>query len=291
MSIVPANTQSLRLRDGRQLAFVEYGDPSGKPVFFIQGTPSSRLLHPDESITRELGVRLIVFDRPGFGLSDYQPQRTLMDFPNDLAELADARGIERFAMVGISGGGPYTAATAYALPKRVTMAALVSAGGPADAPGAFEGMTPIRHIGFYIARYIPALLIPLLWLTNNPQRNSQKFFDQYTAHNPPSDQALFAQPDFRAMMIANYTEATRRGLNGFARELWIVARPWGFRLEDIRVPVCIWHGDADNSTPISMARFMASKIPNCRATYLPDEGHLFLFKRWREILGALIGGL
>jgi len=281
----------LRLRDGRQLAYAEYGDPNGKPVFFIQGTPSSRLMHPDDEITRSLGVRLMVFDRPGFGLSDYQSNRTLQDFPNDLAELADALGIEKFAIIGISGGGPYTAATAYALPNRVTTAALVSAGGPADAPHAFDGMTPIRHIGYYIARYAPALLVPLLWLTNNPRRNPQKFFDQYTAHNPPSDQALFAQPKFRAMMMANYAEATRQGLRGFARELWIVARPWGFRLQDIRVPVLIWHGDADNSTPISMARHMASKIPNCHATYLPNEGHLFLFKRWREILGALVVGL
>ena len=288
------NSQSpnlLRLHDGRQLAYAQYGDPNGKPVFFIQGTPSSRLLHPDEEITRSLGVRLVVFDRPGFGLSDYQPNRTLKDFPNDLAALADALGIERFAIVGISGGGPYTAITAYALPNRVTVAALVSAGGPADAPKAFDGMTPIRHIGYYIARYLPALLVPLLWLTNNPQRNPQKFFDQYTAHNPPSDQTLFAQPEFRAMMMANYAEATRNGLRGFARELWIVARPWNFRLEDIRMPVLIWHGDADNSTPISMARYMASKIPNSRATYLPNEGHLFLFKRWREILGALVAGL
>jgi pimeloyl-ACP methyl ester carboxylesterase len=281
----------LRLKDGRQLAYAQYGNPNGKPVFFIQGTPSSRLLHPDDEITRSLGVRLVAFDRPGFGLSDYQPNRTLKDFPNDLAELADALGIERFAIVGISGGGPYTAATAYALPNRVTIAALVSAGGPADAPHAMDGIAPMRRIGYYIARYAPALLVPLLWLTNNPQRNPQKFFDQYTAHNPPDDQTLFAQPEFRAMMIANYTESTRRGLRGFARELWIVARPWDFRLEDIRVPVCVWHGDADNSTPISMASYVASKIPNCRTIYLPNEGHLFLFKRWREILSALVVGL
>lgn len=281
----------LRLKDGRQLTYAQYGDPNGKPVFFIQGTPSSRLLRPDEEITRLLGVRLVVFDRPGFGLSDYQPNRTLKDFPNDLAELADALGIERFAIVGISGGGPYTAATAYALPNRVTTAALVSAGGPADAPHAMDGIAPMRRIGYYIARYAPALLVPLLWLTNNPQRNPTKFFAQYTAHNPPSDQALFAQPEFRAMMMANYSEATRQGLRGFARELWIVARPWDFRLEDICVPVLIWHGDADNSTPISMARYVASKIPNCRAIYLPNEGHLFLFKRWREILSALVVGL
>jgi len=281
----------IQLCDGRQLAFAEYGDPNGKPVFFIQGTPSSRLLHPDEAITRELGARLITFDRPGFGLSDYQPNRTLLDYPNDLRQLADALGIDRFALVGISGGGPYTAATAFALPNRVTRAALVSAGGPADAPHALDGMTPIRRLGYYIARYAPALLVPVLWLTNNPQRNPQKFFDQYTAHNPPSDQALFSQPEFRALMIANYAEATRFGLRGFARELWVIAHPWGFRLQEITAPVLIWHGDADNSTPIGMARYMASQIPHCRATYLPGEGHLFLFKRWREILGALVEGL
>jgi pimeloyl-ACP methyl ester carboxylesterase len=279
----------LRLRDGRQLAYLESGDPRGKPIFLIQGTPSSRLMRPDETITRELGARLVMFDRPGFGLSDYQSHRTLLDFPNNLVALADALGIERFAIAGISGGGPYTAATAFALPDRVTVAGLISAAGPADAPHALDGITPVRRIGFYLARYAPAILRPVLWLTNNPRHNPEKFFAQYTHHNPPRDQAILAQSQFRAMMIANYAESTRQGLRGFARELWIVARPWGFRLEDIRVPVFVWHGDADNSTPIAMARYVASKIPSCRATYLPGEGHLFLFSRWREILTTLLG--
>jgi pimeloyl-ACP methyl ester carboxylesterase len=282
--------RQIRLHDGRQLAYAEYGDLNGKPVLLIQGTPSTRLMHPDESTTYELGVRLIMFDRPGFGLSDYQPNRLLMDYPNDLAELADALGITRFAVAGISGGGPYTAATAYALSDRVTAAAFISAAGPADAPHALDGITPVRRIGYWLARYAPALVQPMLWLTNNPQRDPQQFFARYTVHNPPADQAILARPEIRAMMIANYAEATRQGLRGFARELWIVARPWGFPLRDIGVPVHIWHGEADNSTPISMARYIASMIPDCRATYLPRAGHMFLFEpeRWREMLGALV---
>ena len=289
---MPTQTNLLTLRDGRQLAFAEYGDPNGKPVFLIQGTPSSRLMHPDEQVTRSLGVRLVMFDRPGFGLSDFQPKRTLLDYPNDLIQLADSLGIKRFAIAGISGGGPYTAVTAYKLADRVTTAGFISAAGPADAPQALTGIAPVRRIGFYLARYLFALVQPLLWLTNNPQRNPERFFAQYTSHNPPADQAILARPEIRTLMMANYAESTRQGLRGFAWELRVVAQPWGFAPRDIKVPAYIWHGDADNSTPISMARYLASEIPNSQATYFPNAGHLFIFEpqRWHEMLQTLIQG-
>jgi pimeloyl-ACP methyl ester carboxylesterase len=102
-----------RLRDGRALGYAEYGDPGGTPVFFFHGSPGSRLQrHPDASIASELGTRIITIDRPGYGLSDFQPERTLLDWPADVAQLADALHIERFAAIGLSGGGPYLLACA-----------------------------------------------------------------------------------------------------------------------------------------------------------------------------------
>ncbi len=90
------------------------------------------------------------------------------------------------------------------------------------------------------------------------------------------------------MFIANYAEAARQGVTAFADEVILVSKPWGFRLQDVTAPVHLWHGEEDRNTPMAMARAMAAAIPNCRTTYLPDEGHLFLFVRWREILQELL---
>ena len=98
--------ETIILRDGRQLAYTEHGDPSGKHVFLIHGNPSSRLMrHPDESIVTSLGARIITADRPGYGRSDFQPNRKLLDMPNDIAQLANAMGINKFSVFGVSAGG------------------------------------------------------------------------------------------------------------------------------------------------------------------------------------------
>ena len=283
-----ATRQSIRLRDGRSLGFAEYGDPVGTPVFLFQGTPSTRLLHPDEGVTRSLGVRLLMLDRPGFGLSDFQPGRRLLDWPDDVAEVADLLGIQRFAVVGISGGGPYVAACAKKIPQRLTAAAISGGMGPTDVHGAMEGAPAQRRIGAFVARYAPWLVRPLLWLTSNPQRNPQRFFERNTAHNPSADQVLLAQPKVREMLTASYIEATRSGLRGYAWEVCIVAQPWGFRLEEISMEVQLWHGEEDTSTPLAMGQYMAEAMPRCRATFLPGEGHFLMFTHWGEILGALL---
>lgn len=278
----------IRLQDGRALGYAEYGDPTGKPIFLFQGTPSSRLIHPDEDLTRSLSARLIMMDRPGFGLSDFQPGRRLLDWPSDVVEVADLFGFERFAVVGISGGGPYVAACAYQIPERLAGAAMVSSGGPFETPGATEGMPPIRRAGALIGRRVPWLVRPLVWLTSNPRRNPERFFAQNTTHNPPADQVLLAQPEFREMLMASYAEATRNGIQGYAWEVQILVQPWGFRLEDIEIEIHLWHGEEDTSTPPAMARHMAGKFPNCQATFLPGEGHFLLFAHWEEILTTLL---
>jgi pimeloyl-ACP methyl ester carboxylesterase len=282
--------QIIRLQSGRQLSYAEYGDLTGKPVVFFQGTPSSRLMHPDETITRELGARLIVIDRPGFGLSDFKPKRTLLDWPDDVREVMDQLGVEHFAVIGISGGGPYVAACAHKIPHRILAATLVSSTGPADAPNVTPGMARERRIGYWVALNMPALLRPLIWLTNNPRRNVEKFFARYTAGMCEADRAILQRPAMREQMIRSYAEAARQGVRGFAWEARLAVQPWGFRLQAIPIQVRLWHGDCDTSTPIAMARYLESVIPRCDATYMPGEGHFLLFTHWREILTQLLTG-
>jgi len=282
--------KQIRLPSGHRLAYAEYGDPAGKPLFFLQGTPSSRLLHPDEDISRELGARVIVVDRPGFGHSDFQRGRRLLDWPEQLCAVADALGIGRFAIAGVSGGGPYALACAHWIPQRLTAVAVAGGSAPMNTPGLTAGMARERRIGYFVATRLPWLVQPLLWLTNNPRRDLHRFFNRYTADMCPADRAMLAQPEFRTMMMRNYAEATRAGLRGFAHEVVIVARPWGFRLEDIAMEVRLWHGELDTSTPLPMGRYMAQALPHCRATFVPGEGHFVMFTHWREIATELLAG-
>jgi len=278
----------------RRIAFAEYGDPSGKPVFLCHGTPSSRLNRPDDEITRALGVRLIVIDRPGCGMSDFLPGRTLLDWPRDLAAVADALGIGRFLVVGFSGGGPYVAASAYGLPDRVAAAASVAGAGPVDAPRALAGLGLYRRTAGVLARRAPTFFRAAMWLTNHPGRNPLRFLDKFTGDLAAPDQAIIARPEIREKLVATYAESVRQGLRGVALDLGIAMRPWGFPLGEIKCPYFIWHGDADHSTPIAMAHFLAEAIPNCKGTFLPGAGHMFFYDRWsdilRELLSADLGG-
>ncbi len=282
--------KTVRLDDGRTMAYAEYGDPAGRPVFWNHGTPSSRLVHPDEVVTAELGVRLIVPDRPGFGRSDFQRGRRLLDWPADVAQAADRLGIESFAVVGASGGGPYTVAMAYALPDRVTGAAILGGGGPFDAPGAAAGMTGFRRVGYALTTRAPWLIHGALWLAANPRRDPARFRQRFSAGMAPVDEALMAHPVHQPMFTASYAEAARQGLAGIAQDLRIFGQSWGFPLEEVRVPVHFWHGEQDHSTPPAMARYLADRIPGSRLTMLPDAGHLFFLETacWRDILTDLV---
>jgi pimeloyl-ACP methyl ester carboxylesterase len=283
-----ADGKQVRLPDGRALGYAEYGDPEGRPVLFFPGAPGSRLLHPPEPPTRTQGIRLIAVERPGFGLSDFQPGRTLLDWPDDVVAFADELALDRFPVVGISAGGPYAAACAYKIPQRVTAAALISAVGPMDSI-AIEGLPRVRQLGAKVARNAPWLLRPILWLVSNPHRNPNKFFERMLSGNSEDDRALLMQPEMQSMLMRNYLEATRAGMRGFARESIIVSNDWGFGPEDISIPVCLWHGEEDYNVSLSAVRYMVKAIPRCIATFVPGEGHWLILKYWDRILTELLG--
>jgi pimeloyl-ACP methyl ester carboxylesterase len=280
--------QRIQLPDGRRLGYKEYGDPSGKPVLLFPGMPSSRLLHPPEEPLQALGVRLLVIERPGFGFSDYQARRTLLDWPDDVLGFTESLGIERFAVVGISAGGPYAAVCAYRISHRLSGAAIVSGVGPVDVPGGIEEMPRIRQAGARVARRAPWLLRPLLWLVSNPQRDPERFYERMLSGNSDVDRAILTRPDIKAMLMDNYQEATRMGVRGFAREAAILSNAWAFRIEEITMPVWLWHGEEDANVSLSAARYLAQTIPQCHAKFLPGEGHWLFLKRWQEIVAPLI---
>jgi len=277
---------TISLQDGRALGYAEYGIPDGKPVFFFHGMPGSRFFRPPDEITAKMGVRLITTDRPGYGLSDFQPGRRILDWPGDIAQLADHLGTEKFVVAGHSGGGPYVAACAYALPDRVAAAAILSGAGPVDTPGATRGMSPVNRFGLTIGRYMPwSLWRVLIWLFYHRRRDDPAAdIPRGAGHRPPADEVQMSRPEVREACIQSEVEAFKPGLRGLAWDARLLTRPWGFCLDDIQVPVYLWHGTDDNLTTVPMARFMAGKIPNCKATSCEGEAHLLLFPHWEEIL-------
>ncbi|MBN2387135.1 MAG: alpha/beta hydrolase [Anaerolineales bacterium] len=287
-----ASHLTLRLSDGRILACAEYGALQGRPVIFFHGLPGSRVFRPPDRITAQQNVRLICCDRPGFGLSTFQPDRRILDWPADIAQLADFLNLDRFAVCGHSGGGPYLLACAHALPDRVTALASLCGVGPLDARGAIAGMEPVNQMGFRLGRCIPW---PLWWLLNwafyrRGHRDPLAIMERGQKSRPPADQLLWDQPEVREVCLRSTSEGLRQGTRGQAWEARLLCRPWGFDLTEIRTSVQLWYGEADNLVPPGMGRHLAACIPGARLTLLPDEGHLLLFKHWGAILSQLTRG-
>jgi len=280
----------LRLGDGRSLAWASYGDPHGQPVFYLHGAPATRLLHPSGQVAAERGVRLITASRPGYGRSDAQPGRTVLGWAGDLAQLADHVGAERFAVVGASAGGPYVAACAHALPQRVRAAAMVSSFGPVDAPGAMDGLPWERKLGVFLGQHAPWANRALMATLRNPSRDTETFSRRYSAHSCPGDKAMLADPGFGGMMKASYAASCEHGVGGFAQDVSLLVRDWGFRLEDIAVPIHLWHAEGDRGTPLAMAQAMAATIPHCHTRWFEGASHFVIFEHWAELLEAILSG-
>jgi pimeloyl-ACP methyl ester carboxylesterase len=290
MPMTPLREGSIRLRDGRRLAFAEYGDPSGEPVLFIHGNPGSRYMrHPDDRLTYNLGVRLIVPDRPGYGLSDYQPERTLKDFPADIDQLANMLGVGRFAIAGVSAGGPYVAASAWKLGERVTRAAIVAGAAPFDRPKAVEGVNRDYRNAYALAAWPEWLLHPILAMHDRTVRkNPRRALAGLMAHCSPEDRAILSDPAIGAQVQGYRIEATHQGVRGMRREASILVSPWGFPLEEIRTEVHLWYWEGDSIVPPQMGRYLASRLPRAVPHFLPGGGHFSIFTHWKDILATLV---
>lgn len=277
--------QTIALADGRRLGFAEYGPAQGLPVFLFGGA-SGRYLKPcSDDLLDQVGVRLILVERPGYGLSDFQPKRTLLDWPEDVAQLADHLGLARFAVVAGSQGGPYGAVCGYKLADRLSSLTLVSALAPFDVPGLTEGMTPALAMLPKLARYAPFLLRPMQGVTvafirRNPEAAVKRLF----ANLPPGDQVVLQQPDLIQTFARDFPEAYRQGGRGAAHDIYVVCHPWGFQPADIRAKTFVWQGEADPNVPPVMGRYFAETVPDCAATFVPGAGHMLFYTHFPAIL-------
>lgn len=276
----------IKLKDGRKLGYTEFGDPNGRPVFFLHGWPSCRL-HAENiaDMAEKKKVRIISPDRPGIGLSDFKPKRSLLDYPDDVIELADHLKIKKFAVVGVSGGGPYAAACAYKIPNRLTKTGIVVGLAPTYIKGILKGMALGSRLGwasyrnFPVVRYFSSLL-GLIQGRYLPSIISLGFWAK-------QDKKLISK-EMQEAMVVKRKEAFRQGIRGQELDLKLYTNDWGFDLKKIRTKVYLWYGASDQNVSLNMARYYNQQIPGSKLTVYPNEGHLCQITHAGEILKTLI---
>lgn len=284
----------IALENGASLAFAEYGDRGGVPVFFFHGWPSSRTMAElTDAAARELGVRIISPDRPGIRESTFQPNRKLIDWPRDLEQLANYLGIERFHIFAISGGAPYAYAVAAAMPERVRAVAIASGAPPIAELEDRQGLLGLYRLMLHchqkyprFSRYCFRLARPFLSL--RPPRRMRPLVLKALRLQPCDAESLRDSAAFEAC-FESQRQAWRASADGVLADAEIYARPWGFRLEDVDVPVRLWHGKQDRAFSVRIAEELAGRLPNCHARFVENAGHYSLPIRYtREILADLI---
>lgn len=262
----------ITLPDGRRLRWHEFGDPDGLPVIYTTGTPVSGLggAWYDRS-ARAVGLRWISPDKPGYGGSDYHRQRTLASWSDDVAALADHLSLDRFALAGESGGGPFTLAAAHQLADRVSVAALIASAGAARTSRAERAGQQAR-IRFYgwLARNAPPLnAVPLTvmrWSLAGPAK-VERALRREMAGKPEAKHAGL-RIEYEAV-----ADALRQGTRGAVQELALIRPPWPFALANIKTPVHLWHGARDTNAPIATSRHLARELPDATMHVSDSSDH------------------
>jgi pimeloyl-ACP methyl ester carboxylesterase len=284
----------LVLANGAAIALSEYGDPSGAPVFFCHGWPSSRTMAElAHDAACDLGIRIISPDRPGIRDSQFQPDRRLIDWPPFLTEIADRLGVERFRILAISGGAPYAYASAWMTPERVEKVAVVSGAPPLDELKDFDGLLPIHRRMLAMRTSRPGLLKSLFYLARPfvAMRMPIRLRPLLLKFLQPCDANVLRESRAFDVCFESARQAWRSSAKGVMNDAEIYATPWGFPLEDVRVPIALWHGTKDRTFASRLAENVAARLPNCEFHLVENAGHYSLPIRYiHEILKDLVGG-
>jgi len=284
---------TIAVGDDRQIGFAEFGDPQGRAVFWLHGTPGARRQIPMEArvYAEQRQIRLIGVDRPGIGSSTPYQYDTVFAFAEDLRTIADTLGIDRFEVIGLSGGGPYTLACAAAMPDRVVAAGVLGGVAPVRGADGISGgvstlisvAAPVIQIAGAPLRLAASQLIHLIRPVAEPALYA------YARISPEADRKLLVRPEFKAMFLDDLLNGSRKQLAAPFADVVVFARDWGFRLDEIKVPVRWWHGDRDHIVPFEHGQHVVSRLPDAQLTHLPGESHLAGLGRAEEILDTMLG--
>lgn len=284
-------TRSVLAVDGRRLAVEERGDPLGLPVFLLHGTPGSRIGPlPRPKVLHHLGTRLLSFDRPGYGDSDRLRGRTVADAAADVEAIADACGIERFAVVGRSGGGPHALACAALLPERVIKAAVLVTLAPSDAEGLdwFAGMTDSNVGAYSLAMSDPqALATVLALLAKAVAADPASLFAGIESGLSISDREVISDTGIRSLLTSAFATGVGRSADGWYDDSLAFCAPWGFDPSEIAMPVLLWHGADDQFSPVSHTEWLAARIRSATVAVQAGASHFSAVPVLPAVLGWL----
>jgi pimeloyl-ACP methyl ester carboxylesterase len=283
---------NIAVGEDRQIGFAEFGAPQGRAIFWLHGTPGARRQIPTEArvFAEHENIRLIGLDRPGIGSSTPHQYETVLTFAEDMRTIADTLGIENMAIIGLSGGGPYTLGCAAAMPDRVIAAGVVGGVAPASGPDRIGGglmalgsrVAPMLEVVGAPIRLAASTLIRLVRPIASPAAGL------YGLMSPPADRRLLARPEIKAMFLDDLLNGSRKQLAAPFYDIVVFARDWGFRLDEVKVPVCWWHGDADHIVPFAHGEHVVARLPDARLYPMPGESHLGGLGRAEEILRTMI---
>ncbi|HEY8277513.1 MAG TPA: alpha/beta hydrolase [Methyloceanibacter sp.] len=280
-----------RCADGRKLGYAEFGDPDGAPVIALHGTPGSRLMFAlADREARERNLRIIAPERPGYGLSESKDFPTLQDASADVAGLADFLQLKEFALLGVSGGGPFAVAVAAAKPERIKLLALISPVGPitevADRISAWH-----RHLFTELA-LSPFVCGSFFWgLKALLAVAPDVAYSGLKHHASHADRELLAQGQVRASLYAAIKEGLYHGVDGAVQDLQLYCRPWGLALHTTAVPAIVWQGSDDTIVPAEAAYYLARTLPQCRLDVRHGDGHYWVFGQFGMVLDAVKAAL
>jgi pimeloyl-ACP methyl ester carboxylesterase len=272
------------LTDGRRLGYSEYGAKHGTPVLFFHGAPGSSYIHQDlAAIAAQKDVRLIAVDRPGYGLSEPQPNRTFLSFAEDINALTNTLGIKKFSIIGFSAGSTYPLACAYKFSERINKIALVSSLAPVNVPGVMEGMSPMAAGLYALAQ-------------SNPEELRKTFTAIATSASALIGVASASIGDWdkevfqarTAEFELEYEHALRSGIEGIASDYILFTGEWGFPINECNTEVHLYSGNVDENTPPAMTHYLSTQLPNSHIHQFQNEGHFILYPHWEEILRAVI---
>lgn len=291
-ALAPRVEGTVTLSDGRRIGFAEYGPPTGRPVLWFHGTPGARRQVPPtaRAAADQLGVRIVALERPGIGVSSPHAYDTILDWADDVEQCIDQLGIDRFGIVGLSGGGPYALACAFRMPERTVAAAIIGGVAPTQGEDAPEG--GVVQLTARFSSVLDLLHEPLghgLWALVWVLRPlASQAFDLFARFSPTGDKEVFAAPGMKVMFLDDLLRASRRQFRAPVSDLRLFGRPWGFSPREVPVPILLWHGDEDYIVPVAHGEHLADLVPGAELRVKPGAAHLANLTLGDEVLEAII---
>lgn len=281
--------QHIILKDNRKLGFAEYGNTKGYPIIYCHGSQSSRLeMHYDMSFAIAHDLRIITIDRPGHGISDFNPKGSVLSFAKDVKQLTEFLKIDRFSVVGMSAGAPFALGLAYLFPEKIYKTSIISGFAPYTKESRKHLSSEVKTM-LNLAKSFPFLLkILLKFQTKQINKNPKKALQGFLKIMSEPDKEVLKNESVMRVIENMFKESFRYGSEGNAYEISkILVKDWNFELNQIQVPVTFWQGKKDNNVPYKWAEMMKNEIPNAiLKTYL-DKGHLMIFQYAHEIFKGL----